>query len=83
MRLEGIQPPNVTFLSLLRACSHVGLFERGMDYGVVGIHGERLRAKSKIRTLCLCLLGLVGLLNESKYFMNGLLKNLASIAWWL
>ena len=54
MRLEGIQPPNVTFLSLLRACSHFGLFERGMDYGVVGIHGERLGAKSKIRTLCLC-----------------------------
>ena len=54
MRLEGIQPPNVTFLSLLRACSHDGLFESGMDYGVVGIHGEGLGAKSKIRTLCLC-----------------------------
>ena len=54
MRLEGIQPPNVTFLSLFCACSHDGLFERGMDYGVVGIRGERLGAKSKIRTLCLC-----------------------------
>ena len=31
MRLERIQPIDVTFLSLLHACCHFGLVERGME----------------------------------------------------
>ena len=31
VRLERIQPTDVTFLSLLHACRHVGLVERGME----------------------------------------------------
>ena len=45
------------------------------DYG--------LSPKSEHYACVVDLLGLVGPLNESKYFMNGLPENLASIAWWL
>ncbi|MCO5580820.1 hypothetical protein L7F22_034692 [Adiantum nelumboides] len=32
MEKQGIEPDNVTFLSLLTACSHVGLVEEGEEY---------------------------------------------------
>ncbi|KAI9106736.1 hypothetical protein K1719_022264 [Acacia pycnantha] len=31
MRVEGTTPTNVTFLSLVHACSHAGLVEKGME----------------------------------------------------
>ncbi|KAL3573494.1 hypothetical protein D5086_024107 [Populus alba] len=32
MRLKGVEPTDVTFLSLLHACSHAGLVEKGMEF---------------------------------------------------
>lgn len=32
MRLAGVKPDSVTFLSLIFACSHGGLFDLGLDY---------------------------------------------------
>nr|XP_043622169.1 pentatricopeptide repeat-containing protein At3g05340 [Erigeron canadensis] len=73
MRQEGIKPTDVTFLSLLHACSHVGLVSKGMeffesmekDYGIV---------PRKEHYACVVdMLGRKGLLNEAKSFIEGLL----------
>ncbi|XVF06097.1 hypothetical protein REPUB_Repub06bG0018600 [Reevesia pubescens] len=72
MRSEGIKPTDVTFLSLLHACSHVGLVERGMEVlkSMTDVHG--IIPKSEHYACVVDMLGRAGLLNEAKTFIEGL-----------
>ncbi|KAL6964797.1 Pentatricopeptide repeat-containing protein [Sarracenia purpurea var. burkii] len=72
MRSEGVEPSDVTFLSLLHACSHVGLVDKGMEF---------LDSMDKVYGICprmehyacvVDMLGRAGLLNEAKTFIEGM-----------
>lgn len=72
MITEGVKPTDVTFLSLLHACSHVGLVDKGM---------ELLESMDKVYGICprmehyacvVDMLGRKGLVNEAKSFIDGL-----------
>ncbi|XVE63001.1 hypothetical protein DITRI_Ditri06bG0164800 [Diplodiscus trichospermus] len=72
MRSEGIEPTDVTFLSLLHACSHVGLVEKGMEIfkSMTDVHGIIPRAE---HYACVVdMLGRAGLLKEAKTIVEGL-----------
>ncbi|KAK8545993.1 hypothetical protein V6N13_067234 [Hibiscus sabdariffa] len=72
MRSEGIPPTDVTFLSLLHACSHVGLVEKGMEVlkSMTDVYGIIPRAE---HYACVVdMLGRAGLISEAKTFIEGL-----------
>jgi len=81
MRLEGIQPTDVTFLSLLHACSHVGLVERGMELLESMAKDHGLRPRSEHYACVVDMLGRAGLLNEAKNFIEGLPENPGIDVW--
>ncbi|CBI36792.3 unnamed protein product, partial [Vitis vinifera] len=81
MRLEGVWPTDVTFLSLLHACAHVGLVEKGMgflesmakDYGI----GPRMEHYACVVDM----MGRAGLLNEAKKFIERLPEKPGILVW--
>ncbi|GAV63162.1 DnaJ domain-containing protein/PPR domain-containing protein/PPR_2 domain-containing protein/Fer4_15 domain-containing protein [Cephalotus follicularis] len=72
MMLEGVEPTDVTFLSLLHACSHVGLVEKGMEFlkCMTEVHG--LSPRTEHYSCVVDMLGRAGLLNEAKSFIEAL-----------
>ncbi|KAB2048596.1 hypothetical protein ES319_A13G122300v1 [Gossypium barbadense] len=81
MRSDGIAPTDVTFLSLLHACSHVGLVEKGMELlkSMTDVYGIIPRAE---HYACVVdMLGRAGLLNEAKTFMQGLPLKADVLVW--
>ncbi|XP_075672349.1 pentatricopeptide repeat-containing protein At3g05340 isoform X1 [Castanea sativa] len=81
MRLEGIQPTDVTFLSLLHACSHVGLVERGMELLESMAKDHGLSPRSEHYACVIDLLGRAGLLTEAKQFIARLPENPGIEVW--
>nr|POE90431.1 pentatricopeptide repeat-containing protein [Quercus suber] len=81
MRLEGIQPTDVTFLSLLHACSHVGLVERGMELLESMAKDHGLSPRSEHYACIIDLLGRAGLLTEAKQFIARLPENPGIEVW--
>ena len=75
MRLERIQPMDVTLLSLLHACCHVGLVERGMELLESMAKDPGLSPRSEHYACVVDLLGWVGLLIKAKHFIDGLPEN--------
>ncbi|KAG6702122.1 hypothetical protein I3842_07G018600 [Carya illinoinensis] len=75
MTLEGIQPTDVTFLSLLHACSHVGLVQRGMQLLESMAKDHGLSPRSEHYACVVDMLGRAGLLNEARKFIEGLPEN--------
>ena len=75
MRLERIQPTDVTLLSLLHACCHVGLVERGMELLESMAKDHGLSPRSEHYACVVDLLGWAGLLTKAKHFIEGLLEN--------
>ncbi|XP_031270088.1 pentatricopeptide repeat-containing protein At3g05340-like [Pistacia vera] len=72
MRLEGIKPTDVTFLSLLHACSHVGLVEKGMEFFKSMTEVHKISPRTEHYACVVDMLGRAGLLNEAKSFIEGL-----------
>lgn len=72
MRLEGVEPTDVTFLSLLHACSHMGLVEKGMEFLVTmeSLYGFSPRMEHYASVVDM--LGRAGRLTEAKSFIEGL-----------
>ncbi|KAE8685000.1 Pentatricopeptide repeat-containing protein [Hibiscus syriacus] len=72
MKSEGIAPTDVTFLSLLHACSHVGLVEKGMEVlkSMTDVYG--ISPKAEHYACVVDMLGRAGLLSEAKTFIEGL-----------
>lgn len=72
MRLEGVEPTDITFLSLLHACSHIGLVEKGLDFlvSMESLYGFSPRME---HYACVVdMLGRAGRLIEAKSFIEGL-----------
>ncbi|XP_021281765.1 pentatricopeptide repeat-containing protein At3g05340 [Herrania umbratica] len=72
MRSEGIEPTDVTFLSLLHACSHVGLVKKGMELLKSMTEVHRILPRAEHYASVVDMLGRAGLLNEAKTLIEGL-----------
>ncbi|KAD5317908.1 hypothetical protein E3N88_17854 [Mikania micrantha] len=72
MRQEGIKPTDITFLSLLHACSHVGLVTKGMEF-LESMKNEYGISPRKEHHACIVdMLGRAGLLIEARRFIEAL-----------
>lgn len=72
MKSENMEPTDVTFLSLLHACGHVGLLHKGMEFlqSMEKMYGMRPRME---HYACVVdMLGRAGLLKEAKGFIEAL-----------
>ncbi|XP_068653986.1 pentatricopeptide repeat-containing protein At3g05340 [Aristolochia californica] len=81
MILEGVEPTDITFISLLQACSHVGSVEKGMQLleSMSGVHG--LRPRMEHYACIVDLLGRAGYLEEAKKFIEGLPVEPTAYVW--
>ncbi|KAK7834226.1 pentatricopeptide repeat-containing protein [Quercus suber] len=75
MRLEHIQSTDVTLLSLLHACCHVGLVERAMALLESMAKDHGLSPRSEHYACVVDLLGWAGLLTKAKHFIDELPVN--------
>ncbi|CAJ1960870.1 unnamed protein product [Sphenostylis stenocarpa] len=81
MRVEGIAPTDVTFLSLLHACSHAGFVEKGMEFLESMTRDHRLSPRSEHYACVVDMMGRAGLLKEAKKFIEGLPENPGVLVW--
>ncbi|KAK1291443.1 Pentatricopeptide repeat-containing protein [Acorus calamus] len=82
MRAHGVAPTDVTFLSLLHACSHIGCAETGFEYlrTMSEVYGMTPRAE---HYACVVdMLGRAGRLREVKRFVEGLAMTENSVEVW-
>lgn len=70
MLSEGVDPTDVTFLSLLHACSHVGLIDKGMEFFDSMTKLHRINPRMEHYACVIDMLGRAGLLNEAKTFID-------------
>ncbi|KAJ7973368.1 Pentatricopeptide repeat-containing protein [Quillaja saponaria] len=81
MRREGVCPTDVTFLSLLHACSHVGLVERGMEFLESMARDHNLSPRTEHYACVVDMLGRAGFLNVAKSFIEGLPERHGVLLW--
>ncbi|KAK4258133.1 hypothetical protein QN277_007623 [Acacia crassicarpa] len=81
MRVQGTTPTDVTFLSLIHACSHAGLVEKGMELMESMIKDHCITPRSEHYACVVDMLGRAGLLKEAKTFIEGLGKNPGVLVW--
>ncbi|CAK9168026.1 unnamed protein product [Ilex paraguariensis] len=81
MRFEGVEPTDVTFLSLLHACSHIGLVDKGMEFleSMDRVYG--ISPRMEHYACVVDMLGRAGLLNEAKVFIEGLPVKPGILVW--
>lgn len=72
MKLEGVEPTDVTFLSLLHACSHVGLVHQGLKLFESMVKDYGMHPRMEHYACLVDMLGRSGLINEAKNFIAGL-----------
>ncbi|KAL5227868.1 hypothetical protein ABZP36_016133 [Zizania latifolia] len=73
MRRLHVQPDHITFLSVLTACSHVGLVDKGLEYfNLMKDKGYLAGAKTQHYACMVDLLGRAGYLNEAEFLINGM-----------
>ncbi|KAG7576112.1 Pentatricopeptide repeat [Arabidopsis thaliana x Arabidopsis arenosa] len=67
-----VKPTDVTFLSLLHACSHVGLIDKGRELlnEMKEVHG--IEPRTEHYTCIIDMLGRAGLMKEAKSFIDSL-----------
>lgn len=81
MKMDGVQPTDVTFLSLLHACSHVGFVERGMEFLNSMNEDPGMSPRPEHYACVVDMLGRAGLLTEAKNFIEGLPENPGILVW--
>ncbi|KAK4748834.1 hypothetical protein SAY87_015420 [Trapa incisa] len=69
---QCVKPTDVTFLSLLHACSHVGLVGKGMEFLDSMQRDFGLVPRTEHYACIIDMLGRAGLLSEAKRFIMGL-----------
>ncbi|GAB2238964.1 hypothetical protein Droror1_Dr00024877 [Drosera rotundifolia] len=81
MLSEGEKPTEVTFLSLLHACSHMGLLEKGTEYldSMSILHG--LNPRMEHYACVVDMLGRAGLLAEARTFIENLPVKPGPLVW--
>ncbi|XP_072996295.1 pentatricopeptide repeat-containing protein At1g11290, chloroplastic-like isoform X1 [Typha latifolia] len=70
MRINKVRPDGTTFLSVLTACSHVGLVEKGLEYFYSMKEGAEIVAGVEHYACVVDLLGRAGYLMEAESFVN-------------
>jgi len=77
MRAIGVRPNSTSFLSVLSACSHVGLVDKGLEYFHSMKRGEYPSVVAGIEhyTCMVDLLGRAGYLEEAESFINAMPMN--------
>ncbi|KAB2619018.1 pentatricopeptide repeat-containing protein [Pyrus ussuriensis x Pyrus communis] len=66
MRKSGVMPDSVTFLSILHACAHAGLVEKGKQYFDLMVKTYKIAPKVEHYGCMVDLLGRAGLLKEAR-----------------
>ncbi|KAK8694041.1 hypothetical protein V6N13_071605 [Hibiscus sabdariffa] len=81
MEKEGLEPNDVTFLSLLYACSHCGLKDKGLDF--FNLMTEKYGIKPGVHhyTCIVDLLGRSGCLNEAEAMIRSMPVKGDAIIW--
>ncbi|CAN8269899.1 unnamed protein product [Cochlearia groenlandica] len=72
MITQDVKPTDVTFLSLLHACSHVGLIDKGQELlrTMQDVHG--IKPRTEHYACIIDMLGRAGLLKEAETFIDSL-----------
>ncbi|KAI3851491.1 hypothetical protein MKX03_001207 [Papaver bracteatum] len=81
MSLDGIGPTDVTFLSLLHACSHIGSIQKGMEFLESMSKLHRINPRLEHYSCVVDMLGRAGLLNEAKNFIESLPMEPGVLLW--
>ncbi|XP_047338267.1 pentatricopeptide repeat-containing protein At3g05340 [Impatiens glandulifera] len=78
---KEIEPTDVTFLSLLHACSHVGLVKKGVEFlnSMIGVY--KIAPRMEHYACIVDMLGRAGLLYEAKAFIEELPLNPGVLVW--
>lgn len=71
MRNEGMEPTDVTFLSLLQACSHTGSHKMAMDV-LDSMWSSKIMPRIEHYACIVDMLGRAGFLNDAKTFIENL-----------
>ncbi|KAJ8479761.1 hypothetical protein OPV22_023488 [Ensete ventricosum] len=78
---EGNDPSEVTFLSLLYACSHSGLKDKGKEYFELMMHKYGLKPTLKHYTCMVDLLGRSGCLDEAETLIRSMPVPADAVIW--
>lgn len=81
MLLEGVEPTDVTFISLLHACSHVGLIDKGMEFLESMSNFHHIIPRMEHYACVVDMLGRAGLLSEAKNFVDNLPVKPGILVW--
>ncbi|KAL3634463.1 hypothetical protein CASFOL_021517 [Castilleja foliolosa] len=81
MALNGIEANEVTFLSLLYACSHCGLKDEGLEYFDLMVNKYKLKPETKHYTCIVDLLGRTGRLDEAEHLIRSMPVKPDKITW--
>lgn len=81
MESEGIKPTDVTYVSLLHACSHVGLIDEGMEFLDLMSSAHGFTPRIEHYSCVVDMLGRAGLLKEAKEFIEGLSVKPKALLW--
>nr|DAD29180.1 TPA_asm: hypothetical protein HUJ06_030648 [Nelumbo nucifera] len=81
MESEGLEPNDVTFLSLLYACSHSGLKERGTKFFELMVDKYKVNPRLEHYTCMVDLLGRSGCLEEAEALIQSMPIKPDAIIW--
>ncbi|XP_057778185.1 pentatricopeptide repeat-containing protein At3g05340 [Salvia miltiorrhiza] len=81
MKSDDVEPTDVTFLSLLHACSHVGLLHKGMEFLQSMVKTYGMKPRMEHYACVVDMLGRAGLLKEAKSFIEGLRVKPDALVW--
>ncbi|KAM0954373.1 putative tetratricopeptide-like helical domain superfamily [Dioscorea sansibarensis] len=81
MRSESIEPTDVTFLSLLHACSHVGAIEKGMEFINSMSMVYKIEPRMEHYACVVDMLGRAGLVHEAKSYIEKLPVKPNAVLW--
>ncbi|GFP86549.1 pentatricopeptide repeat-containing protein at2g41080 [Phtheirospermum japonicum] len=81
MEFTGIEANEVTFLSLLYACSHCGLKDEGLEFFDLMVKKYKLKPETKHYTCIVDLLGRTGRLDEAEGLIRSMPVEPDAITW--
>ncbi|KAF3784157.1 Pentatricopeptide repeat-containing protein [Nymphaea thermarum] len=81
MQQKGVKPNDVTFLSVLNACSHGGLLEEGRLFFASMVYGHGIAPGMKHYSCMIDLLGRAGLLEEAEKLILDMPMKANAVVW--
>lgn len=81
MKERGLKPDDVTFVSLLSACSHAGLIVEGFKFFYLMAEGYKFSPSEEHYRCMIDLLSRAGWVDEAEAFINNLPSSPTIVAW--